>query len=175
MNLVKIGTFIAELRKDHGLTQEQMGEKIGVTNKTVSRWETGVYLPPADALLAVSELFGVSVNELLTGRRLTDQEYKHIAEENLVQTVRAGSFSLKDKAAYYKKKWRKEHLALMILCGFCVLAVLTAGILLKKGLLVSMAPLLAAFAYAWLHNRMMAYVEQRAYDGLGTDRDPEGS
>lgn len=42
MDLIKIGKFIAELRKENGLTQEQLGDKIGVTNKTISRWETGV-------------------------------------------------------------------------------------------------------------------------------------
>lgn len=68
MELIKIGNFIAELRKKQKLTQEQLGEKLGVTNKTVSRWETGTYLPPAEALLAMSELFGVSINELLSGK-----------------------------------------------------------------------------------------------------------
>lgn len=51
MDLLQIGKFISELRKAQGLTQEQLGEKIGVTNKTVSRWETGTYLPPADAAI----------------------------------------------------------------------------------------------------------------------------
>ena len=54
MELTKIGQFIAELRKEHGYTQEQLGDKIGVTNKTISRWETGMYLPPADTLLMIS-------------------------------------------------------------------------------------------------------------------------
>ena len=56
MNIIKTGKFIAKLRKDKGLTQEQFGDKMGVTNKTVSRWETGKYLPPADILLLMSEL-----------------------------------------------------------------------------------------------------------------------
>ena len=72
MNLVQIGKFIATLRKEQGLTQEQLGEKIGVTNKTVSRWETGTYLPPADALLSMSMLFDVSINEILSGKRLKE-------------------------------------------------------------------------------------------------------
>ena len=67
MDLVKIGKFIAELRKEQKLTQEQFGEKIGVTNKTVSRWENGNYLPQADILLTISQLFDVSVNEILFG------------------------------------------------------------------------------------------------------------
>ncbi len=72
MDLVCIGKFIAELRKEKGLTQEQLG----VTNKTILRWETGTYLPPADALLAMSKMFEVSINELLNGKRLTEEEYK---------------------------------------------------------------------------------------------------
>ena len=72
MDLIKIGKFIAELRKENGLTQEQLGDKIGVTNKTISRWETGTYLPPADAMLAMGEVFNVSVNEILSGSRLTE-------------------------------------------------------------------------------------------------------
>ena len=112
MNLAKVGKFITELRKEQSLTQEQLGEKIGVTNKTISRWETGTYLPPADALLALSELYGVSINEILAGKRISEQEYKQVAEENLVQVMKASSFTLKDRIAFYKKKW------LFLKCNF---------------------------------------------------------
>ena len=108
MDLTKIGNFIAELRKKQKLTQEQLGEKLGVTNKTVSRWETGTYLPPAEALLAMSELFGVSINELLSGKRLSEAEYRQAAEENLKQTVKTSSFTLKDRIDFYKNKWLRE-------------------------------------------------------------------
>lgn len=117
MDLIKIGIFIAELRKKQKLTQEQLGEKLGVTNKTVSRWETGTYLPPAEALLAMSELFGVSINELLSGKRLSEAEYRQAAEENLKQTVKTSSFTLKDRIDFYKSKWLKEHRVIMILIG----------------------------------------------------------
>ena len=117
MDLIKIGNFIAELRKKQKLTQEQLGEKLGVTNKTVSRWETGTYLPPAEALLAMSELFGVSINELLSGKSLSEAEYRQAAEENLKQTVKTSSFTLKDRIDFYKNKWLKEHRVIMILIG----------------------------------------------------------
>ena len=91
MDLIKTGKFIADLRKEKGLTQEQLGKKIGVTNKTVSRWETGVYLPPADVMLTLGELFNVSVNEILSGKRLNDAEYKEAAEENLTQAIKASA------------------------------------------------------------------------------------
>ena len=167
MDLMKIGRFIAVLRKENGLTQEQLGERIGVTNKTVSRWETGVYLPPADMLLALGELFHVNVNEILSGKRLTDAEYKKAAEENLTQAIKASSFSLKDKIEFFKKKWLKEHIAIMVVIGICIIAVLIVGILIKNLVLISITPILILAAHAWRNNTMMAYVERKVYDENG--------
>ena len=165
MDQIQIGKFIAKLRKEQGLTQEQLGEKIGVTNKTVSRWETGVYLPPADAMLALGELFNVSVNEILSGKRLTDAEYKKAAEENLTQAMKASIFSSKDKTEFFKKKWLKEHIAIMVFIGICIMAVLVVGIIIKNIILVSITPMLIFVAHAWRNNTMMAYVEHHVYDG----------
>ena len=58
MDQIKIGKFIAALRKDKGLTQEQLGEKLGVTNKTISRWENGNYMPDVEMLSLLSKEFG---------------------------------------------------------------------------------------------------------------------
>lgn len=168
MDLVQIGKFIAELRKEQGLTQEQFGEKVGVTNKTVSRWETGTYLPPADVLLSMSEMFGVSVNEILSGKRLTDEEYKQAAEENLTQTIKDSSFTLKDKIDFYKKKWLKEHIAIMIFVGVCIVGVFVAGLVLRNALVGYLAILMLVLAHGWRNNTMMAYVERNAYDGKGS-------
>lgn len=167
MDLSQIGKFIAELRKEQGLTQEQLGEKIGVTNKTVSRWETGTYLPPADALLSMSNLFDVSINEILSGKRLTEEEYKKAAEENLTQAIKASSFSLKDKIEFYKKKWLKEHIAIMVFIGICITLVFVAGVILREDLLAYVAVLMLVFGHIWRNNTMMAYVENNAYDGSG--------
>ncbi len=167
MDLINTGKFIADLRKEKGLTQAQLGERMGVTNKTISRWETGVYLPPADALLALGELFNVSVNEILSGKRLTEADYKEAAEENLTQIIIASSFSLKDRVEFFKKKWLKEHIAIMVFIGICIIAVLIAGIMAKNIILVSITPMLILVAHAWRNNVMMAYVERNAFDGKG--------
>ena len=164
MDLIKIGKFIAKLRKEQGLTQEQLGEKIGVTNKTVSRWETGAYLPPADAMLALGEIFKVSVNEILSGKRLADAEYKEAAEENLMQAIKISIFSSKDKIEFFKKKWLKEHIAIMVFIGICIMAVLVVGIMIKNIILVSITPMLIFVAHTWRNNTMMAYVEYHVYD-----------
>lgn len=69
MDLKKIGAFLKELRKDSGLTQEQLGEQIGVSGRTVSRWETGANLPDLDVLVVISDFYGVELRELLDGER----------------------------------------------------------------------------------------------------------
>ena len=173
MDFEKSGKFIAELRKEKGLTQEQLGEKIGVTNKTVSRWETGTYLPPADALLAMSELFGVSINEILSGKRLSNEEYKEAAEENLTQTIKASSFTLKERIQFFKKKWLKEHIFRMVcfvVFWFCI--VILMGVRkVNPGIAGLLGGLLAYCFYVILYNQMMSYVEKNAYDGSNDDVD----
>ena len=167
MDLVKIGKFISELRKEKVLTQEQLGERVGVTNKTVSRWETGTYLPPADVLMIMSELFSVSVNELLSGRRLTAEEYKEAAEENLKQTIRTSSFTLRDRIDFYKKKWLKDHIAFMVLMGVVLLAVFVAAVVLREYWLGFAGMILLLVFHGVRNNAMMTYVEAHAYDGTG--------
>ena len=168
MDLVQIGKFIAELRKEQNLTQEQFGEKLGVTNKTVSRWENGNYLPPADILLAMSQMFDVSVNEILSGKRLAAEEYKEAAEENLTRTLKSSSFSLKERIDYYKAKWLKEHIAIMVFLGVCIIGTIVAGIVFKQGWLIGSTMLMLLVAHCWRNNTMMAYVEKHVYDGSGT-------
>ena len=167
MDLVQIGKFIAQLRKEHEFSQEKLGEILGVTNKTISRWETGTYLPPAEMLLSMSNLFHVTINELLSGKRLTQDEYKIAAEENLRQVVKASSFTLKEKIAFYKKKWLKEHIAAMCCWGIGIITFLVVGIILRLPILISAAMLLLLVGHAWRNNTMMAYVERNAFDGTG--------
>ena len=83
MDMQKIGAFLSELRKEKNLTQNELGEKIGVTNKTVSRWENGNYLPPVEILQILSKLYDVSINEILNGERINDGDYKNVSEENV--------------------------------------------------------------------------------------------
>lgn len=88
MDTQKTGRFLKALRTEKGMTQEQLGEKLGVTNKTVSRWETGAYLPPVECLKLLSELYQITINELLAGERLEQANYKSAAEENLATALK---------------------------------------------------------------------------------------
>ena len=76
MDMVKMGSFLAELRKERNLTQAELGEKLGVTNKTISRWETGNYMPSVEMLEELSTMYGMTINELLSGKKLSTEEYK---------------------------------------------------------------------------------------------------
>ncbi len=85
MDLVKIGKFIAKLRKDRNMTQEQLGEALGVTNKTVSRWENGNYMPSIEMLQLLSQTFAVSINELLSGEYIPDEDFRRQTHRISVQ------------------------------------------------------------------------------------------
>ena len=87
MDQAKIGEFLAVLRKEKGITQEAFAERIGVTNKTVSRWETGKYMPDIEVLLLIADFYNVSVNELLCGERLKDSDIRNKSDSNIKQIV----------------------------------------------------------------------------------------
>lgn len=90
MDQVRIGRFIAQLRREKGWTQEELGERVGVTNKTVSRWENGNYMPSIEILTLLSKTFGVSLNELLEGRNMDDgAEFRAAADEKLADALRS--------------------------------------------------------------------------------------
>ena len=87
MDQKKIGKFISEKRKDLKLTQAQLAEKLGVTDKTVSRWENGNYMPDLSLLQQLSKELNVSINELLSGEKVSKEDYQQKFEENIISTI----------------------------------------------------------------------------------------
>lgn len=83
MEQKKIGTFIATCRKQHGMTQVQFAEKLGVTNKAVSKWETGKCMPDASLFDDICLLLNITLNELFAGERIASDDIPKKAEENL--------------------------------------------------------------------------------------------
>ncbi len=71
MNQIKIGKFIAECRKKNGLTQMQLSEKLGITDKAISKWERGIAMPDTSIMLELCDILGISVNELLSGEKIS--------------------------------------------------------------------------------------------------------
>ena len=160
MDQVKVGKFIAALRHERGLTQEALGRELGVTNKTVSRWETGAYMPDIELLIPLGEALGVSVNELLAGERLSDEQFRRQADENLVAAVRENAFSVQERTAFFRKKWLRDNVWLIVISIMAGTAVSVKLSFDQMWVLISPFWLVV---FCWLRNRMMAYVEGRVY------------
>lgn len=88
MDQIRIGRFIAEERKRKGYTQRQLSEKLGISDKTVSKWERGNGFPEVSLLLPLCGELDISVNELLSGKRVSEEDYRKKAEENMINLVK---------------------------------------------------------------------------------------
>lgn len=95
MDQIKIGRFIAEERKSKHLTQKQLAEILSISDKTVSKWECGNGFPEVSLLLPLCGELGITVNELLSGERLEETNYKEKAEENMMNLVKQAQESRK--------------------------------------------------------------------------------
>lgn len=163
MDQIKIGKFIGALRRRNGLTQEALGEKIGVTNKTISRWENGNYMPDIEMLQLLAEEFNISINELLVGKEISDEQFRSIADENIIALATKNSFSLGERKIYFKKKWRKEHISLFVIFMVILIFTFIFPFLLHKSWLLGFVPLIAIIGYGFQNNKMMSYVENHLY------------
>ena len=115
MNQVEIGKFIAEKRKEQLLTQQELAGLIGVSNKTISKWECGNGMPDVSLLLPLCDNLGISVNELLSGRTL-DNSYKDMAEKNLLGLMKK---SQTDKLDFKKAiLWQSVSFCISIIIWF---------------------------------------------------------
>ena len=95
MDQIKTGKFIADERKKKGYTQRQLAEQLGISDKTISKWERGNGFPEISLLLPLCNELDLSVNELLTGERISETEYREKAEENMVNLVKEAQESKK--------------------------------------------------------------------------------
>ena len=88
MDQEKIGGFIAACRKEAGYTQAALAEKLGITDRAVSKWENGRNMPDVSIMLELCSLLHINVNELLSGERIMAESYDKQAEENLLEMRR---------------------------------------------------------------------------------------
>lgn len=88
MDQIKIGKFISNRRKEQGLTQRQLAEKLAVSDKTISKWECGNGLPEVSLMLPLCEVLSISVNELLCGERIVNDDYKQKAEDKMMELIK---------------------------------------------------------------------------------------
>ena len=104
MDQTKIGKFIADTRKERNITQRQLADALHISDKTVSKWERGKGLPEVSLMLPLCEELGISVNDLLTGERVTEADYQKKAEENMMDLMK-------------ENEENKKRMALSVICG----------------------------------------------------------
>lgn len=121
MDQVKIGRFIQTMRKEQSLTQRQLADKLNISDKTVSKWETGKGMPEISLMLSLCELLRINVNELLSGEKITQADYQKKAEENMMNLIKEKEES--------KKKIILSVIIMLITVVSVVLLILLAGLL----------------------------------------------
>lgn len=120
MDTKKIGRFIAENRKAKNLTQKELAEKLGVSDKTVSRWENGNYMPDLSMLKPLSDVLDISLNELLSG--------EYITQENVAEKAEA---SIESTLEYSRRKIEKSRIKAYLMMVGCIYGLLFVWFLLN--------------------------------------------
>ena len=127
------GCFIAQLRKELGLTQKELAEKLEVTDKAISRWETGKGLPDTSLLKPLAEIFGVSVGELLSGKRMDDSQIKSQADHIILE-----SLSYEESQEKWKGILRYVFLGILVALGGMFFSMVVARFATSKDAAVSL-------------------------------------
>ena len=115
MDLVKIGKYISEKRKNLGMTQKQLAEKIGMSDKSVSKWERGICLPDVSLYFDLCSILGISINEFLAGEDIVNENIEKKSEENIISVVTDSK--------------RKQKSLKYIICALLILSILTISLI----------------------------------------------
>ena len=162
MDQESIGKFIAQCRKEQNLTQEQLAEKLGVSNKSVSRWENGKCLPDVSLYKDLCHILGITLNELFAGEKIKEEKFKEQADDNLFNALENSSFTLKEKIKYYSNKWDKEHFFELTIVMIIIVSFIIYGFIKDNG--IQYIFMIIGFTYGiWENNRKKAYIEKNAY------------
>lgn len=113
MDQKKIGNFLKELRNNKNITQEQFAEQLGISNRTVSRWETGSNMPDISLLVDISEFYDVSISEIINGERKSEQMNKE-EKETIEQLVQYAGNKIHQKASKLNVYFRLGLVCLVI-------------------------------------------------------------
>ncbi len=116
MNQEKIGSFLKELRKQKGLTQEQLAEKCNVSNRTVSRWENGNNMPDLDLLIELSDYYEVDLREILNGERKSENMDNEM-KETVLQAV---DYTNTEAERYQKRVRICNAIAMLLIAAYTI-------------------------------------------------------
>lgn len=153
MDQIKIGKFIAETRKKKNKTQRQLADALSISDKTVSKWECGKGLPDISLMMPLCEILQITVNDLLTGERVSEDDYQKKAEENMMNLMK-------------ENEENKKQMILSVICGVitiiavCALVVIAAYIQMPT--IARIAVIISAFLTAAIGIGAAAMLEVKA-------------
>ncbi|WP_155832714.1 helix-turn-helix domain-containing protein [Butyrivibrio sp. AE3006] len=123
MDLVKIGRYIAGKRKELGMTQKQLAEKLGMSDKSVSKWERGVCLPDVSVYSELCGVLGISINEFIAGEDLSQETIVQKSEENIMGVATDSK---------NKQKFLKRTICVLLIVSILALSII--GVIIYKAL-----------------------------------------
>ena len=153
MDQKKIGGFLKELRKEKSMTQEQLAEVLGVTNRSISRWENGVNMPDFDLVIEIVNYFDVGIEEFLDGERKMDMIEKK-QEETLLKVA---DYNSNERIVFSK---RLSYLFLIAIVGFLGFMVMDIYGLTDKGIYEAISDFVLGLIFAML---IMGFLYTRGY------------
>lgn len=118
MNQEKIGKFILELRREKNMTQQELADRIGVTDRAISKWENGRGLPDLSLMMPLCKELGITINELISGEQIEKEDYQSKLEENIFKTI-----------DYTNKKIANKNKIFKIVVGTIITIVLIVGLM----------------------------------------------
>lgn len=121
MDLIKIGTYIAGKRKALGMTQKQLAEQLGMSDKSVSKWERGICLPDVALYAELCQILGISINEFFAGEDITKEDLMQKSEENIIGVAKES-----------KQKQKRLRSMLCLVLAVSVLVLSAVGIILYR-------------------------------------------
>ena len=143
MDQKKIGIFLKELRKDKSITQEQFAEIIGVSNRTISRWETGSNMPDLDILIQIADYYEVDIREIFDGERKSEKMNKELEET----VLKVADYSNDERKRLTK---RMHFLFLVGVVAFIIFIILEVMGLADSGYTESIASFALGMSFAML-------------------------
>ena len=135
MEQIQIGKFIAETRKAQNLTQKQLADALSISDKTISKWECGKGLPEVSLMLPLCDILHITVNDLLSGEKVSKVDYQKKAEENMVDLMK-------------ENQENKKRMALSVICGSITIIAVCALIVIASFLELPTAARVGLIAFA---------------------------
>ena len=135
MDQIRIGRFIAEARKLQNLTQKQLAELLCISDKTVSKWERGKGLPEVSLMLPLCGVLNITVNDLLSGQRVSETNYQKKAEENMMSLIK-------------ENEENKKRMAISVICGVITIIAVCALIVIASYISMPVAARIALILLA---------------------------